>query len=338
MKIHYISNHAILEYDEIRLFTELGHQVHSNGAYRDPRGAYTLPRPGIPEIAYDQEWFDLTAVHPKTELPPEMIEPYDCLIFMSGLSEAALLNNWERVKHKRVILRMIGQSTPEIEAQLKPLHEEGLEIVRYSVKERGFPNFAGEDAMIYFYKDPEEFKNWNGEDLRPINFTQSLLGRRNFVHYDEVSQALQGYPDARVYGTGNEDLGALNGGEMPFEELKKMMRDARAYVYAGTFPASYTLSIMEAMMTGIPVIAIGKKIAEENPAYPKLDFYEIPDIITNGSNGFIADSVEQFHQYIDLLLNNKILADQISANGRKTAIEYWGKEKIKEQWRSFLDK
>ena len=149
---------------------------------------------------------------------------------------------------------------------------------------------------------------------------------------------MQGYPDARVYGKGNEDLGSLNGGEMPFEELKKIMRNARAYVYAGTFPASYTLSIMEAMMTGIPVIAISKRIAEISDAYQKLDFYEVSDIITNGSNGFIADSIDQFHQYIDLLINNKILADQISANGRKTAIEYWGKEKIKEQWRVFLDR
>lgn len=336
MKIHYISCHSILEYDEVKLFTELGHEVYSNGAYRDPRGSYTLPRPGIPNAPFSEEFFNQTAIHPKTDLPPEMIDPYDVIIIMH--SPEVLFNNWQKIKHKRVIWRTIGQSVPHIEKQVQEMKAEGLEIVRYSVMERNIENYAGEDAMIYFYKDPEEFNDWNGEDLRPINFTQSLLGRRHFVHYDEIYQVLQGYPTSKVYGTGNDDLGALNGGEMPFEMLKKYMRDARCYIYAGTFPASYTLSIMEAMMTGIPVIAIGAKIAQESTYYPKIDFYEIPSIIKNGVNGFVSDSINDMRSYVDMLLANETLAQNISKAGRETAIEFWGKEKIANQWKSFLDK
>src|SRR5688500_10155940 len=105
MRIQYIGCHAVLEYDECKLLTELGYEVYCNGAYRDPKGAYTLPRPGIEGMPFDQGFFDLTAKYPKTNLPPELIEPYDVIIFMAGEHEAALINNWERVKHKRVILR-----------------------------------------------------------------------------------------------------------------------------------------------------------------------------------------------------------------------------------------
>lgn len=335
MKIHYISQHSVLEYDEVKLFTELGHKVSANGAYRDPRGAYTLPRPGIPGMEFDQEWFDLTAKYPKTELPPEMIEPYDCLIFMSGQQETVLIQNWERIKHKRVIWRTIGQSLPHIEKEIQRLKAEGLQIVRYSVMERNLGNYAGEDAMIYFYKDPDEFKDWNGKEVRPINFSQSLLGRRYFCHYDEVSMTLQPFPGAKVYGSGNDDLGALNGGDVPFEELKRLMRDCRVFLYGGTWPASYTLGFMEALMTGIPVVALGTRSAEPDRFEP-FHFYEIPEIIKNGSNGFISDSLDELQSFIRLLLEDEKLARTISENGRKTAIEYFGKDKIAAQWKAFL--
>ena len=115
MKIQYVSCHSVLEYDEVKLLTELGFEVYSNGSYRDPKGAYTLPRPGIPNAPFDEEFFRLTAENPKTNLPPELIEPYDVLIFMGGEQEQSLISNWDNIKHKRVIWRSIGQNTPATE-------------------------------------------------------------------------------------------------------------------------------------------------------------------------------------------------------------------------------
>jgi glycosyltransferase involved in cell wall biosynthesis len=333
-KIQYISHHSVLEYDEVKLLSELGFEVYANGAYRDPRGAYTLPRPGIPSLAFNQEFFDLTAKYPaKTELPPELIEPFDVLIFMHNPD--ALINNWPRIKHKRVIWRTIGQSLPEWEGRIKPLANEGLEIVRYSKMERNLVNYAGENIMIYFYKDPEEFNNWTGHDKRAINFTQSLLGRRDFCHYDEVTEILKDIPGAKVYGGGNEDLGYLNGGDVPFENFKGLLRDCRAYVYGGTWPASYTLSFIEAMMTGIPIVALGTRLAEPDRFQP-FHFYEVGEIIQNNVNGFISDSVPELKNYVNLLLSDEGLAKRIGEEGRKTAIELFGREKIAKQWRDYL--
>ena len=175
-----------------------------------------------------------------------------------------------------------------------------------------------------------------GQDKRPINFTQSLLGRRDFCHYDEIIKVLEDFPDAKVYGGGNDDLGPLNGGDVPYDNMKGLLRDSRAYLYGGTWPASYTLSFIEPLMLGIPVVALGRKLAEPDRFEP-FRFYEIPDIIQNGINGFISDDINQLKGNVQALLEDYELAKRIGEAGRKTAIEIFGKDKIAGQWKEFLD-
>lgn len=333
MKLQYISCHSVLEYDEAKLLSEIGVDVYCNGAYRDPKGAYTLPRPGISTMKFDQKFFELTAKYPKTALPPELIEPFDVIMIMHD--PEVLFNNWPRIKHKRVIWRSIGQSVPSTEARLFPLAQQGLELVRYSLKEKKLPNYAGSSAYIPFYKDPDEFKGYTGENPVLINFSQSLLGRQYFCHYDEIMEMGNGF-DLKIYGTGNNDLGRFNGGDIPYDLMKEKMRTSRVYLYGGTWPAPYTLSFIEAMMTGIPVVAIGKALAESGRFEP-LDFYEVAEIITNGVNGYCSNNITELRRYIKELLEDKALAMSIGALGRQTAIKYFGKDMIKLKWKEFLN-
>lgn len=336
MKILYISCHAILEYDEVKLFTELGHEVDSFGAYRDPRGAYTLPRPGIEGMKIKEEFIELTGNTPKTDIPQELFDQYDVIIFMSGEQEAALLANWPKLKGKRVIWRTIGQSTAPIERAVQPLVKEGLQIVRYSPKEANIANYAGSDALIRFYKDPDEFIGWTGEDKRPINFTQSLRGRGRLVHYDEIMGSLVGFDGAKVYGTGNTDLGSFNGGEVTYDRLKQLFRESRVFVYGGTFPASYTLSFVEAMMTGIPMVALGQKIITQK-GFTEFDYYEIPELMIDGETGYVCQTLEDMRRRIDDILNDSVLASRLSEKSRERAIELFGREFIYKQWERFLN-
>jgi len=334
MKIQYISNHSVLEYDEVLLLTELGYDVHANGVYRDPRGAHTLPRPGIPGAKFDQKFFDLTARHPQTNLPPELIEPYDVIIFMSGLNEKLLISNWDNIKHKRVIWRGIGQNTSATEPLLKKYRSEGLELVRYSPKEEGYRGYAGADAMIRFYKDPEVFDGWVGDTDQVMTLAQSLKVRETFLHYREIMGTLTGF-NSKVYGSGNHELGKFNGGEISFEAMLDTMRHARVFVYGGTWPACYTLSIIEAMMMGMPVVAIGKSIAHL-PQYEQLDFYEVDEIIEHRVNGFIGNSINEMREYVQKLIIDYDMAKEVSQKARSRAIELFGKSHIAKQWDSLL--
>lgn len=336
MKILYLSCHAVLEYDECKLFTEMGHEVYSHGVYRDPRGAYTLPRPGIDGMPIDERWIELTANQAKTELTPEMIDPFDVIIIMSGENEGPLIANWKNIKHKRVIWRSIGQSIQPTENAVKRLRAEGLEVVRYSPKEQNIPGYAGEDAMIRFYKDPDDYFGWNGNDKRPINFTQTLKGRGKMVHYDEIMGSLVGFDGAKIYGTGNNDLGTFNGGEVTYNKMRELLRNSRVFVYGGTWPASYTLSFIEAMMTGIPIVALsteGAKVAGVDP----FDYYEVAEILDQ-AGVMTWDNVEKMREMVQGYLDSDVLAGESSIQLRNTAIKLFGKEVIAKQWADYLAK
>src|SRR5258708_7885900 len=168
-KILYISCHSILEYDELTLLTELGHDVFSSGAYIKPQGHYMLPRPGIIGMAEHPELEKYATEYPKTNMPQELIDWADIIIVMH--SPEVISDNWDKIKHKKVIWRTIGQSGSSVENTVRRMRYEGMKIVRMSPMEKNIIGYLGEDAIIRFYKDPEEWKDWNGKEKRAINLT-----------------------------------------------------------------------------------------------------------------------------------------------------------------------
>lgn len=248
------------------------------------------------------------------------------------------MQNIEKLKGKKVIWRTIGQSVPWTERDLEGYRGQ-IKIVRYSPKEAVIPSYLGADAMIRFYKDPDEFIGWNGNNARLISFVQSPAQRGIFCRYDIMEQIMGGFP-SDLYGTDTETIPGIGRGRVDYETQKQILRDSRVFLYTGTYPASYTLSFMEAMMTGIPIVAIGQGLA--NPEENIMHFqhqktYEIHEIIKNGENGYVSDDINVLRHYIQSLLDNHELARRIGEAGRKTAIELFGKETIKQQWKGFLE-
>jgi len=243
-------------------------------------------------------------------------------------------NNWARFKEAGVpvIYRSIGQSSRIVEKALTPLRKDGLKIVRYSPKEKNIPNYCGSDALIRFYKDPEEWSGWTGQISKVITVAQSMKIRGSSCNYIAFRNITSPF-ERMLYGPGNGDSG-IHGGELSFSDLKKAYRENRAYFHTGTQPASYTLNLMEAMMTGIPVVALGSKFC--NRDYPEQATYEVHEIIKNGQNGYCSNNTEELRRYVRDLLGDYELAKRIGAEGRKTAIELFGKEAIKQKWHNFL--
>ena len=338
MKIHYISQHSVLEYDEALLLTEIGHEVFCNGAYLYPEGNPLLPRPGIPGAKFYPEFVELATRYPKTELPAGLIEPFDIIIIMDGAEGLPTLElNWDKMKHKKVIYRMIGQSLSGKEKTIRRYKEQGLQVVRYSPAEGKLKAYGGGSTLIRFYKDPEEFKDWTGHDSKVVNLSQTLKGRRDFCGHDFLMGVGAGFP-FKVYGDGNGDLGEFNGGSIPYEFMKGILRDSRVFLYGGTWPASYTLGFIEAWMTGIPVIAIGKDLWGHKDHSDTKDLYEVQDLIAQGDTGFFCNTVEDAKKIVTKLLEDHGYAKKIGEAGRREAIRVFGKDSIKKQWTEFLGK
>jgi glycosyltransferase involved in cell wall biosynthesis len=138
-----------------------------------------------------------------------------------------------------------------------------------------------------------------------------------------------------LYGGGNESL-TFAGGMLSLDEQKKVLRTARAYFNANTHPASYTLSFIEAWMTGIPVVSVGPMLGNPRNAEYTQETFEVPDLITDGVNGYCSDDPQRLRTVLQDLLNDEALARSIGAAGRGRAIELFGIESVRDQWRQFL--
>jgi hypothetical protein len=331
MKLLYLSCHAILEHDELKIFESLGIDYFSLGSYIIPTSPVDNIRP--PLAHYPDPWLQ-THAPDRNNMPQEFIDRFDTVVVMHV--PEWIENNWERLKHKRVIWRTIGQSTPAMEAKMFTYRQQGMQIVRYSPREANLKPTAGCDRLIRFYKDEKEFSHWTGAGNEVITFAQDMKHRAEFCNYESFIQIAKGF-NAHVYGPKNEGSGELNGGFLTYDQMKQKMRDARVYIYTGTQPASYVLNLIEAMMTGIPVVAIGPKLGNSLDIGKGADLYEIPDIITNGVNGFWSDDINQMREWVQALLNDIKLARRIGEMGRYKAIELFGRENIQSKWASFLN-
>lgn len=251
-------------------------------------------------------------------------------------------SNWSKFKKsgKPIVFRSIGQSSGQVEDSLKKFRKEGLKIVRYSSREEKIPGYQGSDALIRFYVDPQEFDGYTGMSPKLVNISQALFGgptqksRGDHMNLPEFKHIVEGL-DWKVFGPDNEYAGEHNGGLLNYEDMKAMLRFNRAYVYTGTRPASYTLAFMDAFITGIPIVAIGPRLANE---LYKIDTYEVHELLgPSGEAGFWSNDIGELREYCKLLLEDHDLAKTVGAKGRARAIELFGKSKIAQEWRAFFE-
>ncbi len=345
MNLLICGSHGILEYDDLRLFADLGFDVFSPGGYEDPSNPGESLRPALPDAPHHPELAALCreqrekhAEPPgdridwaKADLHPALIEWAD-VIMVNCFPIEWIAMQWERIRHKRVIWRTIGQSNPWTEATMGQL--DGLEIVRYSPAERRHfeptGHFAGEDAVIRFAKYPADFGSWTGEDAVVGNITQNMVGRGNACGLDFWLAATEGLP-TRPAGPSSDRLpGGV--GALSYDEMREYLRRCRAYLYTGTQPASYTLGLIEALMTGVPTISIG-------PQYFPAGLFEGHEIAP-----WQAHDPEAAHGWLeatcatplDEVRDNGVTPHQESQSIRRQAIALFGAETIGAQWRDYL--
>jgi hypothetical protein len=346
--ILYLGCHEILEHDEVKLFTEMGHNVFSlGGVYQNSN--IGILRGSIPNLYDNPHLREVALQCNKENIGQELIDWMDICVMshnsredIDGHAQPWLKGNWSKFKKskKPIIWRGIGQSNGQVEKSLQEFKKDGLKIVRHSPMDSTIPYYAGSDAMIRFYKDPEEYSGYNGQSARVVNLSQALFGndrvssRGDHMSLPFFKQVVDGF-DWKVFGPDNENAGEHNGGLLSHEDLKQMLRFNRVFFYTGTRPANVTLGFIEAFMTGIPIVSIGPE--NGNEIYTDQKTFEVPQIIgESGGYGFWSDSVTQSRKYIADLLNNQSLAFEVGAKGRAKAIEIFGKEVIRRDWENFF--
>lgn len=339
MKLLILSSHAILEYDELRLFSRLGYDVFMPGGYADPLQGNDL-RPGVPEAPRHPELAALVQEQRerhagesdawpvidwgKADLHPNLIEWAD-VIMVNCFPEPWIGAQWDRIQGKRVVWRTIGQSGPATEQIMGSYAKRGLQIVRYSPAEgRAFAPlgvFAGQDAMIRFAKDPADFAPWIGDELVVGNVTQNMDERAQFTGYDYWLEATRDLP-TRPSGLGSERIGGT--GPLSYPAMLDYLRHLRCYLYTGTQPASYTLGLMEAMLAGVPVVSRGS-----NGLWLP-DLFEGSEIALAGGDPVAAAKL------LGMFLGDERTARFASESMRARAVSLFSYDVVGPQWVDFL--
>ena len=157
MNLLLLMAHSIEEYDQVRLLSGLGYDVFSLGGYIDPAHPHDPKRPALPDAprhpelqaVVDALGTDDNITAAKDRLPDDLIDWADVIV-CHHYEHRWLWPQWDRIRHKRVVWRTVGQSVEHNERLAEPYRADGLQIVRYSPKERNIPGYAGEDALIRF--------------------------------------------------------------------------------------------------------------------------------------------------------------------------------------------
>jgi glycosyltransferase involved in cell wall biosynthesis len=345
-------SHSVEEHDQLRLFSEMGHDVFSLGGYIDPAHPHSDLRPPLPDVSFHPELkaaVDAIGAHDNLGAAQERIPDAvldwlgdDGVIFYHH-NLHRLFGQWDRLRAwrdassgRRIVWRSVGQSVEGNEQDARPFRDQGLERVAYSPKEANIPGYSGHDALIRFYADPDEWTGWTGEDARVLNIAQHDAvphARDEWLNWRFWEEATAGLP--RVFaGSHSEKVGGL--GKLPLDDMKALLRSCRVFLYTGTQPASYTLGFIEAMMTGIPVVSIGPSWMTIFPPYGPLLFegHELVDgsLKWNDNPAALRQLLKSW--YLDD--GSDAVAREDSEYGRRRAIALFGKPTIRDQWARFL--
>ncbi len=159
---------------------------------------------------------------------------------------------------------------------------------------------------------------WNGSLKKGIVVINNLSPRGRFLGAD-IFDYLSKILPLDIVGMGTEDLG---GREVLHPYLPQYISNYRFFLNPIRY-SSMPLSLCEAMMTGIPVVA--------------LSVTELPEIIKDGINGYISNDLDYLTAKMKLLLADPGIAKQLSKNARKTAIDKFSITRFTNEWMKVFD-
>ena len=164
---------------------------------------------------------------------------------------------------------------------------------------------------------PEDAR-WTGHLERGITVVNDLATRGRRLGLDVFLAARDPAP-LDLVGMGSAELGGL--GEVPPPELARAIAPYRFYFH----PVRYTslgLSLCEAMTAGVPVVGLATT--------------ELPTIVDDGVNGFTSTDPARLVTAMRALLEDRRLAGEIGAAGRRTALERFSIDRFVGDWDRLL--
>ncbi|UIR56303.1 glycosyltransferase [Sphingobacterium sp. SRCM116780] len=99
------------------------------------------------------------------------------------------------------------------------------------------------------------------------------------------------------------------------------LREADIFIFPSKYEG-FPLSLTEAMSVGLPTLGF-KNCSGVN------------ELIKHGENGFLAEDTEEMGRFLEKLMKDATLRDQLGRNAKKSVVEF-DEEKVIEEWEQFI--
>jgi len=163
---------------------------------------------------------------------------------------------------------------------------------------------------------PETTVTYSGELEKGIVVVNHLHKRGRRLGGDIYEEVRKQIP-LDLVGMGTKEYGGL--GEIPHPELPAFISRYRFFFNPIRY-TSFGLAVCEAMMIGIPVVALATT--------------EYATVFRDGVNGYAHTNVDYLTDMMKLLLHDKALAISIGQEGKKTAGIKFSLERFISQWKT----
>jgi len=157
---------------------------------------------------------------------------------------------------------------------------------------------------------------YRGERRQGITVINEIQRRARIAGYDLFLEAREALP-LTIAGMKSEALGGL--GDIHYSVLHRQVAEYR-FLFSPMRYTSLPLAVVEAMMIGMPVVA--------------LPTTELPTVVENGVTGFLAYELGDLIARMRELLDNPDLARRLGARAREVALDRFGRERFVRDWNS----
>lgn len=161
--------------------------------------------------------------------------------------------------------------------------------------------------------DPDAYGPWTGEEKRVLSIIHSWRDRG--WHYPTYRRAMEDVPTLHV-----DHLDPTQE-KYSYAELQALLRSSRVYLHDGE--QEYTITLFEALMTGMPVVSF---------RIPGIERYVI-----EGVNGFVCDGADEVRERCRLLLADDALAERMGRASRALAEREYAEPRWRSQWIEIVD-
>ena len=162
--------------------------------------------------------------------------------------------------------------------------------------------------------DPSAYGGWTGEDATILSIIHSWKDRG--WHWETYAEATEGLPTTHV-----DHLDASKQLHR-YEDIQRALRRSRLYLHDGE--QEYTITLIEAMMTGMPVVSF---------RIPGIERY-----VVHGKNGFVVDDAKSLRESCRMLLDDADLAAKMGRESRAMAERDYAEDRWQRDWIAAIDR